>query len=311
MERRRDRALGWVTMPRRLLSIALLPVALAACEFLLDAPVSPAPEVRFQLAPVADTTMARVLENTNRIRVRLTRDGITKDTLLGARYRGGGVSTRARITPPPGSGPIAIFAEALVEEGVVFEGNGTISAGPNPSATVLLTPVAARFLGPNSGQLLTSLGAELQLWSEIRFVTGELWEEASATWTSNNLDIIDVDSDDRASPRGNGSTTLIGRYQRLTREITVRVLQTPGVITSITPGDTTITVGDSLQVGVTGEDISGAPLLPGAAITWETEGGISISFLGLVRAIAPGPATVTAVLGTVRHSVLITVLPSP
>lgn len=287
--------------------IALLGLLLSAtgCDLILDPPETLQADIQLQMVP--DESLRAVLGQADRVFLEFRRGETATDTVVPIYFDGSAIRARLRIAPPPGDDDVRVVAELRRVDEALFRGETFLSPGGAWTASVVLTGVADRIVAP-PGQPFTGLGQTLELWSEIYFASGALWDGVEATWSSENPDIVSVDPGNQARPVANGSATLVASFQEVERRIAISVQQVPSTLWELSPSSVALQVGDTVRLTVFGEDVSGAPLLPGAALTWSARtGAASVDNQGLVTAVSAGVDTVVVQNGGLSVQAVVTV----
>jgi hypothetical protein len=297
-------------MKGRCAVLGVLLTSLSACELaVVGAPVPEPIAVSLQVMANSDTSIAVVLAKVDRAWLEFTRGSVTLDTIVPVYVGEGSVLTRLQLTPPDGEGALTVRAELRRASNALFEGSATVSG--DRSGVVRVRPVASHLGAVTVPSFVDALGDTVVLSGSVRFATGDIWDGASPTWSSEDSGVLEVQSNLRAIPRGNGTTRLVLSFEQLEQRFTVRVTQEPVELWGVGPTDTTVVVGSQFALRAFGQDRTAMPLLPGARVTWVAGGGVSVDSLGLATALVAGDGFVHGLLGTVRHSASITVVPVP
>lgn len=280
-------------------------VATTGCDVILDPPETLQADIQLQMVP--EESLRAVLGQADRVSLEFRRGETATDTVVPIYFDGSAIRARLRMAPPPGEGDVRVVAELRRVDEALFRGETLLSPGGAWTGSVVLTGVADRIVAP-PGQPFTGLAQTLELWSEIYFASGDLWDGVEATWSSENPDIVSVDAGNQARPHANGSATLVASFQELERRIAISVQQVPSTLWELSPSSVVLQAGDTVRLAVFGEDVSGAPLLPGAALQWSARtGAASVDNQGLVTAVSAGADTVVVQNGGLSVQAVVTV----
>lgn len=204
---------------------------------------------------------------------------------------------------------------------------GLVSAGAITGATSIrvsgggaVTMVPVRVTGIPSGIFITPAdtlirsNGTVQYRAVVRDEVGDTIKGIAVAWTSSDTSIATISSTGRATTKLKAGVTYIGAsYGGSSGFVPLRVA-IPGVATqvTITPSDTAIDRGASVQLTATLSDAFGDPVA-GGSFTW-LSGAPSIatvSSTGKVQASSsPGDASIQAQSGSLYGSALVTVLDS-
>ncbi|HET7552686.1 MAG TPA: Ig-like domain-containing protein [Gemmatimonadaceae bacterium] len=161
------------------------------------------------------------------------------------------------------------------------------------TVTVLPKPPASLELSSNS--LALTVGQESRLGATVRDADGGVLSGAPVDWKSSNANVATVDGSGLVHGVGAGSATITATSGSVKDEATVTVSPVPANAVVVSPGEATLFVGETVSLKATVTDANGDPL-SGRPISWSTSSGsvASVSTSGVVTAVAPGTATITA-----------------
>ena len=183
----------------------------------------------------------------------------------------------------------------------------TATGAPGPLVAIEVTPDSVRF---------TALGQSQQFSARAVDAYGNTVPDTPLFWTTTHPTVATVGSITHTPtgstavvrPVGNG-TSLVRAYEAALQggSSLVRVELVPAAVT-VVPATGTLSVGDSVGLAATVRD-SGGTVLPAATVTWTTSNPdvARVSETGVVRAVSPGPVTITATSGTASGSASLTV----
>ena len=169
---------------------------------------------------------------------------------------------------------------------------------PRPT-TVTVSPAAAE---------LTALGATVQLSAEVRDQNGQVMTGAAVTWTSSDASVATVDGSGLATAAGNGTATITATAGAVSGSATVAVAQmVSSVIAS--PAADTLVEGDTLHLSAEAVDSNGHAVGE-AEFEWASSDTsvVRVNASGLVVAVSPGEAEITATSAGVTGRTALTVL---
>lgn len=168
-------------------------------------------------------------------------------------------------------------------EGVAGYSNVTVL--PKPPASIELS----------SSTLPLTVGQESRLQATVRDADGGVLSGAPVDWKSSNTNVATVDGNGLVRGVGAGSATITATSGSVTDQAAVTVSPVPANAVVVSPGEATLFVGETLPLKATVTDANGDPL-SGRPITWSTNssGVATVSTSGVVTAVAPGTATITA-----------------
>jgi YVTN family beta-propeller protein len=144
--------------------------------------------------------------------------------------------------------------------------------------------------------------------------TGDTIRGVGVTWRSNDTSLATITANGLATAKSRaGATFILAVYGGRVGSAILRVA-VPGVATQITvtPADSAIQSGASLQLTATARDGLGDPV-PGASIQWMSANTTiaTVSSTGLVHSVGPaGMVNIDATSGTVSGAARVTVLDS-
>jgi uncharacterized protein YjdB len=189
------------------------------------------------------------------------------------------VSTEGAVTGVvPGEVRIAASVEGVA-------GYSNVTVLPKPPASIELS----------SSTLSLTVGQESRLQATVRDAGGDVLSGAPVDWKSSNTSVATVDGNGLVRGVGAGSATITATSGSVKDEATVTVSPVPANAVVVSPGEATLFVGESVTLKATVTDANGDPL-SGRPITWSTNssGVATVSTSGVVKAVAPGTATITA-----------------
>lgn len=180
-------------------------------------------------------------------------------------------------------------------------GGGGGSPPPSVQTVLVLPPTVSLRVGGTAALAAsprTAAGAE---------VTGR-----TVSWNSGTPGVATVNAAGVVTAVAPGSATVTATVDGVTGSAAVTVTQMPVVAVAVTPVSTSLRVGGTLALAAAARDSAGGAVM-GRPVTWSSSAPTvaTVSPSGVVTAIAPGSATVTAAVEGVTGSAAIAVLPIP
>ena len=144
---------------------------------------------------------------------------------------------------------------------------------------------------------LTALGQTAQLTALVRDQVGRVMEGVRVSWSSADTAVAAVDSAGLVTAIGSGAATVTASAGEASGGALVTVMQSAGSVV-VSPAADTIAPGDTLRLAARAFDANGNAIA-GAEFEWASsdESVTAVDEFGLVRGIAEGAATITAVSG--------------
>ena len=161
--------------------------------------------------------------------------------------------------------------------------------GTAPSTTA----VAVVAVTPPSGTVV--VGATMQFAATPEDPNGNPLSGRAVTWGSSAPGVASVDGSGMVRGVAVGAATITATSEGKSGTASVTVASVPVAAVAVTPPAVTIPQGQTVQLTATPQDASGNAL-GGRVITWASGNTAvaTVSGSGLVRAVAPGAATITA-----------------
>ncbi len=132
---------------------------------------------------------------------------------------------------------------------------------------------------------------------------------SSVSWTSSSASIVSVSNAGVATGVAAGTATITATSNSVTASISITVTQPVLQTVTVTPSNSSLTVGQTLQYAATGTYNNGQTQNLTGSVTWSSAstGVATISSSGLATASATGTTTIQAVYGSVTGSTSLTV----
>jgi uncharacterized protein YjdB len=195
------------------------------------------------------------------------------------------VSANGTVTGvAPGTATITATSEGRTGTSTVT----VVAPPPAPVASVTVTPPTAQ----------VQVGGTVQLAATPRDAAGNPLTGRTVTWTSSAPLVASVDANGRVTALLPGTATITATSEGRSGTSTVTVTALPPApvaSVSVTPPTAEVQTGGTVQLTATPRDAAGNPLA-GRTVTWTSSnnGVATVNANGLVTAVAPGTATITA-----------------
>ncbi|MBL8961136.1 MAG: Ig-like domain-containing protein [Gemmatimonadetes bacterium] len=167
------------------------------------------------------------------------------------------------------------------------DGAGTTPPPPAPAtvATVDVSPASATL----------AIGATSQLSATPRDASGNALSGRTVTWASGNTAVATVNGSGLVTAVAAGSTTVTATADGRTGQATITVTPPPVAAVVLNRDTASVLAGGTVQLNATPRDAAGATLA-GRTITWSSSATAvaTVDATGLVSAVTPGTATITA-----------------
>jgi uncharacterized protein YjdB len=177
---------------------------------------------------------------------------------------------------------------------------GTVQLAASSGGTSAVIPltvseraVALVRLAPATSTM--RVGDVAALWTELLDATGAILRGRAVTWASGNAAVATVCADGAVTGVGAGSATISATVGGVSGTALVSVVPVPAASVVVSPATVAVLTGASRTLAVSVRDSAGRALA-GRTVTWSTDAPTiaNVSSAGVVLAIAPGVATITA-----------------
>ena len=154
-------------------------------------------------------------------------------------------------------------------------------------------PVVAVRLSPMSRDL--TVGGTVQLTAEPLDAKGAVLSGRSIAWSSSRTSVATVSGSGAVTARSPGSAIITATVEGKNGVAAITVAPASVASVAVSPTSATLVVGETVQLGAQPRDASGQPL-GGRAVTWSTDRSAvaTVTSTGVVTALSPGMATITA-----------------
>jgi hypothetical protein len=183
----------------------------------------------------------------------------------------------------------------------------TVGCGEEPTEPGGTAGVARLHVTP-SADTLAALGATVQLQAAAQDVDGNPVTLATFTWVSSDNDVATVSASGVVTAVGNGTCTITVTCGSESAVATIVVRQMVAEV-AVTPNPVALAIAETVQLGATVTDANAHPV-QGASVSWNSSDNTvaTVDTDGLVTAVQPGSAIITASVDVVSESATVTVL---
>jgi trimeric autotransporter adhesin len=203
----------------------------------------------------------------------------------------------AAIGTPSGSGSVSSAVNGVSAPGgravVTLTANVPLDGLSNTTTVKVLAPVSAIAVASGGIDSLY-INANVQATATLTDASGNVLTGRPVTWSTGNPLIATVAQTGIATGVAAGSTTIVASAEGRTGSKSIKILA-PVNSVAITAPDSSIFVGQAVQTTVTLLDATNQPIT-GRLVTYTTNASAvaTVSASGLVTAVGPGTATITA-----------------
>jgi uncharacterized protein YjdB len=209
----------------------------------------------------------------------------------------GAVATDRSVTWTTSDALVATVSDGGIVTAVA-PGSATVTAtseGKTGSATVTVmrVPVGSVSVEP-SGASVTK-GESITLTATVRDADGTVVTDRPVAWSSSNTLVATVSETGVVKAIAAGSATIDATAGGKSGSTTVTVTLVPVATVSVNPPSVSVVAGRSTTLAATLRDASGQ-IVTGRAVAWSSSNTLvaTVSSSGVVTAIAPGAAAITA-----------------
>ncbi len=201
----------------------------------------------------------------------------------------------------------SLAALLLLLISIVLLSCGGDAAGPTLSPLEAHRPASVR-VSPASATLL-ALDATVQLTVEVRDQDGNPMSGAMVEWTSSADSVAVVSTTGLARAVGNGEAAITALAGTASGTAAITVRQVASTV-SLSPYADTLVAGDTLRLAFEALDANGHAV-QGAVFSWSSSDSAvaTVDTVGIVTALSPGEAVVSAVSGDAVGQSELVVLP--
>src|SRR5438128_855806 len=180
----------------------------------------------------------------------------------------------------------------------VTPGSATITAtseGMSGTSSITVTNIPVASVGVTPATATVQTGLTVQLAATPQDANGAALSGRTVSWSSSNTSVATVSSSGLVSGVTPGSATITATSEGKSGTSSITVTNIPVATVSVSPPTASIQQGQTVQLTATLKDASGNTL-SGRTVTWSSSNisVATVSSSGLVSAVTPGSATVTA-----------------
>ncbi len=188
---------------------------------------------------------------------------------------------------------------------LLLVGCGGGDKGPTAPASV-----ASVVIAPANTTLL--VGQSQQLTASTLAASGAALSGRSVTWSSSNSAVGTVSGTGLLAVTAPGATTITATSEGRVGTATITVIPVPVASVVVTPGTTSILVGQTVQLTAAARDSVGGAL-SGREVTWSSSDvtRATVSETGLATALTVGPVSISGTTEGKSGTASISVLPVP
>ena len=158
---------------------------------------------------------------------------------------------------------------------------------------VIPVPVVAVRVSPMSRDL--TVGQTAQLTAEPLDAQGAVLSGRSVEWSSSRPNVASVSGNGVVTALSAGSAVITATVEGKSGVAAITVAPAPVASVVVSPSSATLVVGQTVELEAQPRDASGQPL-SGRAVTWSSNRSevATVTSTGVVAAVSPGTATITA-----------------
>ena len=200
-----------------------------------------------------------------------------------------------------------LLVRSLLASGLVLLLVGCGGGDKGPTAPA---PVASVVVAPANTTLLS--GQSLQLSASTLAANGATLGGRAVTWSSSNSAVGTVSGTGLLAVTAPGATTISAASEGKIGTTTITVIPVPVASVVVTPGATTILVGQTVQLTAAARDSVGGAL-SGREVTWSSSDvtRATVSGTGLATALTAGAVSISGTSEGKSGTASISVLPVP
>lgn len=197
----------------------------------------------------------------------------------------------------------------------ILLGTATITAtveGRTGTATVTVVPVPVARVAIAPASVSVVLGTTQQLTATARDAAGNALTGRPVLWESANPELATVSETGVVTGIALGAVTITATVEGQSATAAIMVVPVPVATVSVSPAPVSLVAFTTQQLSATTRDAAGN-ILADRVVTWSSSnsGVATVSSAGLVTAVAPGTATITASSEGRSGTSVVTVTPPP
>jgi uncharacterized protein YjdB len=192
----------------------------------------------------------------------------------------------------------------------VANGTATITAtvdGVSGSATITVAQVAATVEVTPDTATLESIGETVQMTAVASDANGNTIADKTFTWTSSDDSVATVSDSGLVTAVATGSATITATVDGVSGTVLLTVAQVVASV-EVTPSENPMLVGQTVQLMASARDANES-VVPYVSIQWNSSDQdlARVDGTGLVTAVRPGEATVTAEVDLVAGNATVSI----
>lgn len=158
---------------------------------------------------------------------------------------------------------------------------------------VIPVPVVAVRVSPMSRDL--TVGQTAQFTAEPLDAQGAVLTGRAVAWSSSRPNVASVNGSGIVTALSTGSAVITATIESKSGVAAITVSPAPVASVAVSPSSATLVVGQTVELEAQPRDASGQPL-GGRAVTWSSNRSevAAVTSTGIVAAVSPGTATITA-----------------
>jgi trimeric autotransporter adhesin len=193
----------------------------------------------------------------------------------------------------------------------VSSGAATITAtseGKSGTSGIAVGAAVAASIAVAPPSITVTVGQTSQLTATVKDANGSVIAGAPVSWTVDKPAVAIVGSTGLVAGQAAGTATVTATSGSVHVDVAVTVTLPPANAVVVSPSTVSLLVTQRQQLTGTVTDANGNSI-PGQTITWESSNSAvaAVGTTGLVIAVAPGTATITATSGSVHGTADVTV----
>lgn len=240
--------------------------------------------------------------------------GGTTNAATTLRDASGNALSGRTVTWTSTSPAVASVSSAGLVTGLTAGATGITATSEGISGTASLTVTPPPVASVQVALAATSIfiGRTTTASASLRDAAGLALTGRALTWNSSSPAVASITSAGLVTGLTAGTTVITATSEGVSGTATVTVSPAPVATVAITAVWTTLTVGGASQMSVTLRDDAGA-VLSNRTVTWSTSSSAiaTVSASGVVAAVAPGSAVITATSEGRSGTISITALAQP
>lgn len=183
--------------------------------------------------------------------------------------------------------------------------------GKSAEGSIVVSPVLVATVTVTPANPTLSVGQTLGMTAIMRDAAGNILSGRTVSWAAPAGGIVTIDAQGVVTAVASGSETITATSEGVHGTTVISVSAIPVARVDVTPTTTSISPGQTSQLTVTAFDANGNVLVRSVTWTSSNNGVATVSSAGLVTAVAAGTGTISATIGGITGTALITVAAVP